>query len=314
MEEQMSTPKSYKVESFKIAITFISTIVIAATGIFINHQYNKKQLKLLEQQSKDQLKLTSIKEIAKLVPKLGSENKNERKFAAIALGLYGHNSVPALKELLEDKNNDIQLASLNSLLMIANEDEGEDIISYLKEKYDKEYTLLPGINRSILVELARRNDKWALNKAINILDDKNSELVWQRDAASALRYFDDKKAIECLLRNYNDILHDIQNYEQIENKNIENLRYNVVILGRIIQAFRYNDLLDDYLKEKDLKRTDIIVKYVCQDNIPLRQETTWVLKVIWNIDLNTLLANIISDGNRSEEIKKIAKNVINCAK
>ena len=77
---------------------------------------------------------------------------------------------------------------------------------------------------------------------------------------------------------------------------------------------RYNDLLDDYLKEKDLKRTDIIVKYVCQDNIPLRQETTWVLKVIWNIDLNTLLANIISDGNRSEEIKKIAKNVINCAK
>ena len=96
-------------EIAKLSSSFISTVLIALASVFVTTQYNNKQLEIAQ-----------IKEISALIPKLGSTNENERKFSAIALGLYGEGAIPALIAILDDSDEAVRTAGAKSIALIGN--------------------------------------------------------------------------------------------------------------------------------------------------------------------------------------------------
>ena len=96
-----------RLETFKTFSTFLSSVVIALATFFATWVYNSKQLEISQN-----------KALSELIPKLGDNVANVRKFNAISLALHGKNAVPALMAIIRDDKQEVRNAAATALGII----------------------------------------------------------------------------------------------------------------------------------------------------------------------------------------------------
>ncbi len=183
MKEKDHNGKASFLEIISTSSTFISTVLIALVSIFVTTQYNNKQLEIAQ-----------IKEISTLIPKLGSDNENERKFSAIALGLYGKNAVPPLIAILDDSKQDVRDAGSKSIALI-----GEEAVPALEEAFRNKKNS-ENLRATSLWTLGSMNAPSGLTLAREALSDSSENPTVRKDAATALGFLKDKDSIGTLLK------------------------------------------------------------------------------------------------------------------
>jgi hypothetical protein len=105
--------RQHRLEVFKAATTFFSSVVIAVAGILITVLYGSKEVKIAERQADAQIAIARNKELGTLAPSLGSPNADTRKFGAISLALYGGDAVPLLAIIGHSTIGDLTKTFLN---------------------------------------------------------------------------------------------------------------------------------------------------------------------------------------------------------
>lgn len=186
-------PRPHFLEVFKAFSTFISSVIIAFAGIFITTEFNNRQLEITHQQAESQLALARIKEISVLVPKLGSSDKNERKFSAVALGLYGENAIPALMAIMDDEDGEVRVASSKSLALI-----GDVAVPHLTRAYLNGRNTL-NVRTTSLYTLGLMKADSGYEYSIAALKNRAEHPVIRKDAATVLGMFANKASTGALV-------------------------------------------------------------------------------------------------------------------
>src|SRR5262245_31643895 len=182
MSDVNSKGNSKGLEYFKSASMFISSVIIAATGLIATCQYNTGQLKI-----------SRNKELSELIPKLGSEDAKERKFSAVSLALYGKDAIPPLIATLADDDTNVRAAGAKSLSII-----GEDAIDELTNAYENRRNNI-NLRASALYTLGLMRSKNAYKLAVSAVEDPTEHSIVRKDAANVLGFLRDKQAVETLL-------------------------------------------------------------------------------------------------------------------
>lgn len=182
MPEDDSKEKVKGLEVFKTASMFISSVIIAATGIFATCQYNSGQLEI-----------SRNKEMTGLIPKLGESDANVRKFSAISLALYGKDAVPSLMATLSDENPDVRLAGAKALSII-----GDAAIDELTNAYKNQRNDI-NLRALALYTLGLMRASNAYELAASALENPSENPIVRKDAATVLGLLREKRAAEKLL-------------------------------------------------------------------------------------------------------------------
>jgi len=185
--------KTTRIEVFKAFSTFFSSVIIASASIIVTLKYNEQQFAITQKQAESQLEITRIKEISALIPKLGAENANERKFSAITLSLYGESAVPALIATLGDENATVRDASSKALVLI-----GEPAIRELKIAFEDRRNSDDLRALSIYTLVLLKADE-TLQLAIRAVEDASENKFVRKDAATAIGKLRDARGIPALL-------------------------------------------------------------------------------------------------------------------
>ena len=175
-------PASQWLEIFKASSLFLSSVVIAVASIIVTSKYNSKQLEI-----------STNKDLSVLIPQLSSTKENERRFAAISLGLYGKQVVPALISVLDDPREEVDYAAEESLIMI-----GGDAIPELLKAY-KNRLSSPSVRGWCLYILGEMRAPEVLPLALEALKHDRKDSNFAHNAASALGFLQDTTAVPALL-------------------------------------------------------------------------------------------------------------------
>ncbi len=248
MQKNKDVKVNRRLEFFKASSTFISSVIIAGTGIFVTNLYNNRQLEISQRQAESELALTRLKEISTLVPKLGSADQSERKFSAIALGLYGKDAIPALVTLLGDDDVQVRVASITSLELI-----GRDAIIHL-EKLIADRRNTANIRGSALYALGQMRAESAFEIAKQALSDEREDPIVRKDAATAMSFLKDPRALDPLLI----ALQKYRNNDPVLSRNV------VSALGNI----------------RDVKALPALVELLSHQDEALRVDCIWALASI----------------------------------
>ena len=189
-----SNDRSSRIEVFKAFSTFFSSVIIASASIIVTLTYNKQQFEITQRQAVSQMEIARVKEISILIPKLGSENANERKFSAITLSLYGKSAVPALIAILEDENPDVRDASSKALALI-----GEPSIPELEAAF-RDRRNSENMRALSLFTLGLLKSNKAVELAREAVEDNSEHKIVRKDAASTLGVLKDAASIPVLLK------------------------------------------------------------------------------------------------------------------
>ena len=182
MPDDNSKGNTKGIEYFKSASMFISSVIIAATGIIATNQYNSGQLKIARN-----------KELSELIPKLGNGDANVRKFSAVSLALYGKDAIPPLIATLADDDENVRTAGAKSLSII-----GEPAISELKSAYENRRNDI-NLRASALYTLGLMRSQNAYKLAVSAVEDPTEDSTVRKDAANVLGFLRDQQAIGTLL-------------------------------------------------------------------------------------------------------------------
>jgi HEAT repeat protein len=175
-------PASHWLELFKAASMFLSSVVIALASFCVTKEYNSKQLAI-----------ATNKDLSVLIPRLGSPNSNEQRFAAISLGLYGKEAIPALIAVLDDPRERVGYAAEKSLTLI-----GDDAIPELMKTY-KNRRSSPSLRGWCLFTLGELRAPKASPLALEALRNIPGDPNFTENAATALGLLQDTTAIPALL-------------------------------------------------------------------------------------------------------------------
>lgn len=274
-----SNDEPSRMEVFKAFSTFFSSVILASASIVVTLKYNQQQLEIAQKQAVSQMEITRIKEISDLIPKLGSENDNERKFSAITLSLYGESAVPALIALLEDENSTIREVSSKALTLI-----GEPAIPELESAFKDErnsenlralsiYTL-GGLKSEKAVQIAT-------NAAIKAVQDSKENKIVRKDAATALGKLKDARSIPVLL----EAMQSKTNSELVEN--------SIWALGEI--------------RVKDVNKE--LVSMLNHNNVRVRVATVWALAKLKDENTGSILLNV-AEKDLDQDVRDAATNAI----
>lgn len=263
------------VEVFKTFSTFFSSVIIASASIVVTLIYNNQELAISQQQAASQMDITRIKEITNLIPKLGSENANERKFSAITLSLYGKTAIPALTALLDDENADVRTASSKALALI-----GEPAIPELEAAYRDERN---GENLRALsiYTLGLLKSSAALYLAIEAIEKTSENKIVRKDAATALGMLKDPAAIPVLLK----AIKSTNNLALVEN--------SVWALGEI----------------RNPEVHDALVTMLAHNSPTVRVQTVWALAKLKTAETEQVLHEV-ADFDASPQVREAALNAV----
>lgn len=266
-------PRPHFLEVFKAFSTFISSVIIAFAGIFITTEFNNRQLEITQRQAQSQLALARIKEISVLVPKLGSSDKNERKFSAIALGLYGEDAIPALMALMDDEDGEVRVASTKSVALI-----GDVALPHLTRAYlDVRNSL--NVRTSALFTLGLMKADRGYEYSITALRNRAEHPVIRKDAATVLGLYGNKASTSVLI----EALHSSKATDM-------NLSSNIVwALGQIGDVAALEDLA-------------ALLKHF---NEELRYQVVWAIGNMKGERATKLLSDVSIQDN-SEKIRQSA--------
>jgi len=253
-------------EGFKALSTFGSTVVLSAVVALLTNQYNNKQLEIAR-----------INEISSLIPKLGSKDENERKFSAIALGLYGKDAIPALVALLDDPNGEVRLASVTSLELI-----GDDAVARLHAMFsDKRNS--GNVRSSALYALGAMKAPIAYALARQALTDKQEDWVVRKDAANALGYLQDAQSARALA-------------EVLDRVNGNDVQFSLAIVWALGQI-------------RDPGTAASLTRLLSHDNEDLRAATVWALALIHPPDAAQTLS-AVGANDPSPKVKEAAAGAV----
>lgn len=190
-----STEKSKvtRLETFKAVSTFISSVVIAMAGIYVTSQYNAKQLAISDQQKTAELAIAQNRELANLIPQLGSQDTNVRKFSAISLGMYGKHAIPALIASLADEDMAVRMAAIRSLGIIGH-DAVPELFKIAIERRNNYNT-----RAGAVYALGMIGGPSIYNLEVSIIQDRSEDPDVRKDAASALGFLRDQRAVNPLI-------------------------------------------------------------------------------------------------------------------
>lgn len=251
-------------EYFSAISTFISSVIIAATGIFLTFRYNSNQLQI-----------SRNKELADLIPRLGSPNVNERKFGAISLALYGKKAIHALIATLDDENENVRMAAVKSLGII-----GEAAIPELTKTYQDRRN-----NRNqrgtALYALGQVRAPNAYDFAASALDDSKEDPIVRQEAATAMALLKDKRSVEKLL----SVL------KKSKEKDVDLTSEILWALGEI----------------GDVANTDDIIKLLNDRSEDVRIQAVWTLGKIGNENVLSILSQVTSNNDETEKVRNAAK-------
>lgn len=253
-------------EIFKALSNFISTVVLAAVVAVLTNQYNTRQLEIAR-----------IKEISTLIPELGNNDPNKRKFSAIALGLYGENAIPALMALLNDPDGQVRLSSVKSLEIIGN----EAVTRLEKVVTDKRNPV--NSRASSLYALGAMKAEAAYKLARNALEDKTENPIVRKDAANALGMLKDTNSVKMLL----EIL------DKSKTNDVELSQAIVVALGQIAHP--------------DASRS--LISLLSHENEDLRYATVDALALIQDKSVTPILSGVAAN-DVSPKVKEAAQRAI----
>ena len=270
-----SNIKPSRLEVFKTFSTFFSSVIIASAGIIVTLTYNSQQLEITNKQAVSQMEITRIKEISNLIPKLGSENTNERKFSAITLSLYGKDAVPALIATLGDEKMDVREASAKAIALI-----GEPAIPELEAAF-RDSRNSENLRASSIYALGLMKSPKAEQLSIKAVEDTSENKVVRKDAATALGMLKSATGIPALLK-------------AMQSKtNISLVANSVWALGEI--------------GNKEVNEN--IVKMLNHNNDNVRIETVWALAKLKNDNTENILRNV-TRNDISQEVRDAAANAI----
>lgn len=265
MQAKRRTKTSF-LEIVKVSSTFISTVLIALASFYVTNQYNSRQLEIAQ-----------IKEISALIPKLGAEGENDRKFSAIALGLYGKGAIPALIAILDDSKPEVRIAAAKSIALI-----GTAAIPSLEQTIS---------NKKNSANL-RAMSLWALGQmragsgatlARNLLSDPFESPIVRKDAATVLGVLKDGNNTELML----NVLERAKDSDSDLTTNI------VWALGQIA----------------DPRSSGSLISLLSSPDETLRIQTVWALSQFKGADVGAKLSATM-ENDSSEKVRQAAKDSI----
>lgn len=263
-------------EIFKTMSTFISSVVIAITGIYVTNQYNSRQLEISQRQAESQIAIARNKELADLIPKLGSSDVNIRKFSAISLALYGKDAVPALIAALGDDDQNVRDAAVKSLGIIGTPATPELIKVYQNKR--NPYNL----RATAVYTLGFMQAPGAYDIAVSALEDPREDPTVRKDAAAAMGFLKEGKAVEKLF----SVLRKSKDRDTTLAANI------VWALGEIPDASIANELVNLRLLE--------------HFNEEVRFQTVWAIGKVGNENMVSHLSGVESRDS-SERVRQAAR-------
>ena len=270
-----SDNKPSRLEVFKTFSTFFSSVIIASASIIVTLTYNKQQFEITQEQASSQMEITRIKEISNLIPKLGSENANQRKFSAITLSLYGVSAIPALIAILDDENVDVRDASSKALALI-----GESAIFELEAAF-RERRNSENLRAMSIYTLGRLKSGKALELAMEAVEDNSENKTVRKDAATALGMLRNPISIPALLK----AMESKTNTALVEN--------SVWALGEIGNN-EVNEKLINMLDHSSAK---------------VRVQAVWAMAKLKDENTENILLNISKNDN-SQEVRNAATDAI----
>jgi HEAT repeat protein len=282
MSERSGETSSNTLEYFKAFSTFFSSVVIALTGIYLTNRYNGQQLEIARQQARSQLALARLQEISKVIPKLGSSDKNERRFGAIALGLHGVDAIPPLLALLNDASPDVRLASAESISLI-----GTDAAPRLTEALLNKRNPT-NLRSGAIYALGQMQADSAFSLAMDVLNNPAEDPIVRKDAASALGFLKDARGIPVLL----DKLAESRTSDEEFAKNI------VWALQEIA----------------DSRASPALVALIGTGSEELQIAAVWALANCSPAEAEAMLGGVSSDAAKSSRVREAADAAIKNAK
>lgn len=264
MSDNKSNRKLSKLEVFQAISGFISAVIIAGAASYAAYDYNSKQLEI-----------SRNKDLADLVPKLGSQDANLRKFSAISLALYGEYAIPALIATLDDTNQNVRMAAVKSLSII-----GDPAIRELTKTYQDKRN---PINKRAagLYTLGLMGAPNAYELAASALEDPKEDPLVRKDAAQVMGFLKEKRSVEKLL----SVLNKSKERDEILTSDI------VWALGEI----------------QDVPITDDLISLLDHPNEKVRLNTARALGKIGNGSTLSILSRVESN-DKSEEVRLAAKD------
>lgn len=169
------------IEKFKALSLFLSSVVISCVGIYLTHQI-----------AESQTEIARINNITKMIQIISSENKAERRMAAISLGLYGKSAVPALIALLGDPDGDVRLAATEALSVI-----GDPAYQVLRERFENKLNDT-NVRAGSLYALGKMRNPRVKQLALRALNDEKEDATVKKDAINALGFIKDISATKQL--------------------------------------------------------------------------------------------------------------------
>lgn len=189
----MTEGKLTFLDKFKAISIFLSTVVISATGLYLNYSHNLTESVKTSKIANAQIEVARINAITEILPKLAAKDTQERRLAAISLGLYGKTGIPALLAALDDPEQMVVSAAIESLAVI-----GETAFPALKRSFlNEQYS--DNVRAGSIYAIAKMRHPDAAILAREAVFDETENMAVRRNAGTALGFIKDKKSVPGLI-------------------------------------------------------------------------------------------------------------------
>lgn len=269
-DNNKSNRKLSKLEVFQVISGFISAVIIAGAASYAAYDYNSNQLEI-----------SRNKDLADLVPKLGSQDANVRKFSAISLSLYGEYAIPALIATLDDTNQDVRMAAIKSLCII-----GDPAIRELTKTFQDKRNSADK-RAAGLYALGRMGAPNAYELSASALEDPKEDPWVRKDAALVMGFLKEKHSVELLLSVLN----------KSKEKDVNLTIAIVMALGEIGEI-------------QDVPITDDLLSLLNHPDEEVRYQTVGALGKIGNETTFDVLSrlSLVESNDKSDRVRKSAKD------
>ncbi len=266
----------------------LASIIVALAGLYVGYVFNQNQLEIARINNQKQLELTQFREMSGLLPKLVSENINERRYTALALGLYGKVAIRPLITLLNDDDANVRESASKSLSAIGG-DAVEPLVNTFRDNHNSDQ-----VRAQSLETLDEMRAQIVLVLSRSVFEARSTSGLRTREtAARIIGNMKDKASVQLLL-NYLKAPHD---FTLEEEKRVA--RAVLHALGGIGDTQAIEDIFTFVMKvpDEELRKSAEEALVGSSGNI------------VYNRDIVTAKIRTIMEADSSDTVSKAASEV-----